>query len=74
MIQEAIDSEEKCIFIRSVIFVCHQFDKTVCVEGIEQEEQDDIIRTIGCDLKQGFCCFFGPMELSDIFRLSSCLL
>ncbi len=51
-------------------FACHQFGKTVCVEGVEYEEQNQVILNTGCDLIQGYY-YYHPMELSDIYRLVS---
>ena len=70
LVQEAMDSGEKRNFIRSIVFACHQFGKTVCVEGVEQAHQDEIIRDTGCDLIQGYY-YHRPMELSALYGLLS---
>ena len=57
-------------FIRSIVFACHQFGKTVCVEGVETHEQNETIVDTGCDMIQGYY-YYRPMELSDIYRLLS---
>ena len=70
LVQEVTESEEKMNFIRSIVFACHQFGKTVCMEGVERAEQDTIIRDTGCDLIQGYY-YYRPMELPDIYQLIS---
>lgn len=68
LVQEVTESKAKLDFIRSIVFACHQFGKTVCMEGVEQEDQNQIIRDTGCDMIQGFY-YYRPMELSDVYRL-----
>ena len=70
MVQEMTESEAKMNFIRSIVFACHQFGKTVCMEGVEQAEQNEIILNTGCDMIQGYY-YFRPMELRDLYRLVS---
>lgn len=68
LIREVMGSKEKMSFMRSIIFACHQFGKIVCIEGIEKEEQNEIVMDLGCDMLQGFF-HYKPMELSDIYLL-----
>ncbi len=70
LVQEAMESQEKMDFIRSIVFACHQFGKTVCVEGVEDAQQNEIIIATGCDMIQGYY-YHRPMELSDLYRLVS---
>lgn len=68
LIREVMGSREKMSFMKSIIFACHQFGKTVCVEGVEQDAQDEIVVRLGCDMLQGFY-YYQPMEVSDIYLL-----
>ncbi len=70
LVQEMTESEAKMNFIRSIVFACHQFGKTVCMEGVELAEQNEIILNTGCDMIQGYY-YFRPMELRDLYRLVS---
>lgn len=70
LVQEAMESREKMDFIRSIVFACHQFGKAVCVEGVEDAAQNEIIIATGCDMIQGYY-YHRPMELSDLYRLVS---
>lgn len=70
LIAEMMDSEENLNFIRSIVFACHQFGKTVCIEGVETEAQNKLILDTGCDMIQGYY-YYRPMELCDIYRMVS---
>ena len=70
LISEIVQSKEKMSFIRSIVYACHEFGKTVCVEGVEHAAQNQIVRDMGCDMIQGFF-HYRPMELKDIFKLIS---
>lgn len=70
LVQEITESEAKMHFIRSIVFACHQFGQTVCMEGVEQADQKEIILNTGCDMIQGYY-YYQPMELSQVYRLVS---
>lgn len=70
LVLEVTESEAKMNFIRSIVYACHQFGKTVCIEGVEREDQNEIILNTGCDLIQGYY-YYHPMELGDVYRLVS---
>ena len=61
-------SRDKLNFIASIVFACHQFGKQVCIEGVETEEQCDMVRSADCDMIQGFY-YFRPMEVDDVYRM-----
>lgn len=70
LLGEMMDSLDKKDFISSIVFACHRFGKIVCMEGVETEEQDRMIRESECDMIQGFF-YYKPMEISDVYRLLS---
>ncbi len=70
LVQEVMESEAKMHFIRSIVFACHQFGKTVCMEGVECADQNEIILNTGCDMIQGYY-YYRPMELSQVYQLVS---
>lgn len=70
LILEIMESKENLNFIRSIVFACHQFGKTVCIEGVETAEQNELILDTGCDMIQGYY-YYHPTELSDLYRLLS---
>lgn len=67
LVQEITESSEKLQFIRSIVYACHQFGKKVCVEGVENQEQNAIIQDTGCDMIQGYY-YYRPMEVADLYR------
>lgn len=70
LVRQVAESEAKMNFIQSIVYACHQFGKTVCMEGVEQAEENEIILNTGCDLIQGYY-YYRPMELHDLYRLVS---
>lgn len=70
LLLEMVASEDKMNFISSIVYACHRFGKTVCMEGVETWAQDGIIRECGCDMIQGFY-YYRPMELEDVYSLVS---
>lgn len=41
---------------------------SVCVEGVEKEEEKEMVRQLNCDYIQGYY-FFKPMELYNFSEL-----
>lgn len=68
LLLEMSDSYEKMGFIMSIVYACHQFGKKVCMEGVETEFQNELVKEAGCDLIQGFY-YYKPMEVNEIFRI-----
>ncbi|MDO5336208.1 MAG: EAL domain-containing protein [Eubacteriales bacterium] len=60
------DSPDKQMFLKTVIFACHQFGKLVCVEGVEEPEEVQIVQETGSDMIQGYH-FYRPLELGDFY-------
>lgn len=65
---ELTSSPEKLNFMMSIIYACHRFGKKVCVEGVETQEELQIVRQTECDFIQGFY-FYKPLELPDFYRI-----
>lgn len=53
-------------FIRSITDLCHNVGKQVCMEGVETQEEYDIVKDIGLDLIQGF--YFGEPIVPEMFE------
>ncbi len=68
LLLEMSDSHEKNNFITSIVYACHQFGKKVCMEGVETERQNELVREAGCDMIQGFY-YYRPMEVEQIYQL-----
>lgn len=55
---------ESLAIIRAVVAMAQSLDMTTTAEGVETEEQLELIRTLGCDKIQGY--YFGrPMDAKD---------
>lgn len=70
LLLEMSDSVEKSNFITSIVYACHQFGKQVCIEGVENEFQNTLVKEAGCDMIQGFY-YYKPMEVDAIYQLLS---
>ncbi|MDR3767143.1 MAG: EAL domain-containing protein [Butyricicoccus sp.] len=70
LLTEMTESADKKNFISSIVYACHRFGKKVCMEGVETEVQDTLIKDAGCDTIQGYY-YYRPMELSNIYALLS---
>ncbi len=68
LLLEMSDSFEKNAFVTTIVYACHQFGKKVCMEGVETEFQQEIVKEAECDLIQGFY-YYGPMELEQVYQL-----
>lgn len=62
------DSSKSNDFITSIVYACHKFGKRVCVEGVETEEELNMVLEAGCDMVQGFY-FHRPLEVPDFYAL-----
>lgn len=60
------DDNEK--LMKSIVFACHQFGRTVCVEGIDCDEELEIIKRLQPDTIQGFY-FHRPVSIHKLSAL-----
>ena len=63
-INEATCTERGFIVLNHVIHMARDLKATVVCEGIETNEQAEILKTAGCDIAQGFY-FAKPMPLNE---------
>lgn len=68
LVKEMATSQKKLEFIVSTIHTCHEFNKKVCMEGVEQKDEWDLVRKTECDYIQGFY-FYRPLELEEFFQV-----
>ncbi len=68
LLLEMSDSFEKNNFITSIVYACHQFGKKVCMEGVETEFQNELVKEAGCDMIQGYL-YYRPMEVNQVYKL-----
>ena len=48
------DHRSDLVMVQSTIALAHSLDRTVVAEGVETQELLDLLRTLGCDVAQGF--------------------
>jgi putative sensory box sensor/GGDEF/EAL domain protein len=68
LMKKMSDSSDSKLFISTLVSACHNFDKMVCVEGVETEKELHIVTEAGCDSVQGYY-FYRPMEIPDVYKL-----
>lgn len=67
LINQISESDESKEFINSIVYACHQFNKFVCVEGVETQEELKFALDMGCEMIQGYH-FYRPMEIEDFYK------
>ena len=66
LMNELTHSTENLNFIMSIVYACHRSKKQVCVEGVENSAELDVVRQTDCDIIQGYY-FHRPLELNDLY-------
>lgn len=64
-IMECKRKPDNLIIIRTIIAMGHSLEKRIVAEGIETEEQFDLIKGYGCDEAQGY--YFSPAVRPEEF-------
>nr|WP_297458297.1 EAL domain-containing protein [uncultured Halomonas sp.] len=63
------DTSDRAI-MEATVFIGHRLGLEVVAEGVENEDQLELVREMGCDLIQGYY-FFKPMSSDNVSRLLS---
>ena len=63
-LSSATDDKRKSIIIMSVINMAKELHLETVAEGIENEQQSELLKSMGCDIVQGFF-FAHPMPEKD---------
>ncbi len=66
-INELETSDKSLALVEVIAKIAHTLDMEIVAEGIETEEQAEILTRLGCQLGQGFY-FSRPVPMSDIIR------
>lgn len=53
-IRDILTSQQDASIVRAIIAMAHSMDMKVIAEGIEEKEQFDLLRQMGCDFGQGY--------------------
>ena len=65
---DAIDDDFTGYFVKLVTDLSHFSGKTVCINGVETEEQLEFCRRMGVDMVQGFL-FYRPASVEKLYEL-----
>lgn len=63
-----LENKKEHIIINSVIDMAKSLDMTTVAEGVEDKEQSDLLKEMGCDIVQGFF-YAKPMPEADFSSL-----
>ena len=64
-IKNILQDKFNLMFIKFITAICHQVNLKVCIEGIEEKEEYDLINSFGVDYIQGY--YFGrPLPKEEI--------
>jgi len=61
----AARAQDSRLIVKTIIDLAHGLGMVVTAEGIEEPEQVDLLRALGCDLAQGFL-ISQPMEAAEV--------
>ena len=64
-VRDMLTDVNDCNIVRGVISLAAAFDLRVVAEGVETEAHADMLRSLGCELVQGYA-FARPMPAEDI--------
>lgn len=62
------DDDSSCNIVRTIIDLAHSLGYKVVAEGVEKEEQYELLKDYGCDMIQGYF-FHKPMPSNQFERL-----
>ena len=68
LIESIGKSEKSVILLKHIIAMAHDMNMTVVAEGVETQEQANVLKSIGCDIAQGFLYSY-PLSI-DKFEAS----
>jgi EAL domain-containing protein (putative c-di-GMP-specific phosphodiesterase class I) len=69
-VKDIPDNERSCAITKSIIALAHDVGLTVIAEGVERDEQLELLRELGADYVQGFL-FSRPMPVEEFVTLLS---
>lgn len=72
-VRDAPEEPSDRAIMAAMVFIGHQLGLEVIAEGVETEEQLELVREFGCDMVQGYY-YFKPMSAGDIGRLQRSLM
>ncbi|HCX03481.1 MAG TPA: hypothetical protein DHM42_03270 [Clostridiales bacterium] len=67
-IDDIVTMKKRQNLVKSIVAMSKSLNLVVVAEGIETKEQVEILKTLGCDLGQGYL-FSKPLEVKDVEKL-----
>lgn len=69
-IKDVLNDDNDKAIVAAIIAIAQELGLKLVAEGVELQEQADVLMTNGCFIAQGFH-YFKPMKLSELLMLSS---
>ncbi|MEG1635993.1 MAG: EAL domain-containing protein [Cellulosilyticaceae bacterium] len=66
-LNESMDDKRGRDIIESIIHMAKKLDLTTVAEGVENIEQVKVLRTMGCDIAQGYY-YAKPMSTNEFIK------
>jgi len=66
-INHITDNKNSLVLLKGMLQICQDLNKKVVVEGVETQEQVDLLTQYNVDIAQGFF-YFKPMKISDVLK------
>jgi EAL domain-containing protein (putative c-di-GMP-specific phosphodiesterase class I) len=63
-VRHLVEGSTNFALCKAIIVMAHELGMRVVAEGVETEEQRDLLRAAGCDFGQGYC-FARPMSAAE---------
>ena len=61
------EDERSLVLLKGMLQICHDLNKKVVVEGVETQEQVDLLTQYDVDVAQGFF-YFKPMPIEEVLK------
>lgn len=68
-IRDMIKDRKSLAIVQTIIDLAKRLDKITLAEGVENKDQYEILKSIGCDMVQGFL-FYKPMPKEKVKNIS----
>ncbi|MFI3170824.1 MAG: GGDEF domain-containing phosphodiesterase [Eubacteriales bacterium] len=67
-ISDTLDNEKGIIILKNIIRMSKELEIETVAEGIETEEQLELLKVLGCDIGQGYC-FSRPVPVQEFLDM-----
>ncbi|WP_415885945.1 EAL domain-containing protein [Neptuniibacter sp. QD37_6] len=66
-IDDIVEDKDARLLLQGIIDIAHKMGITIVAEGVETQEQKQILDDLGCEVFQGYY-FYKPMPINDVIK------